>query len=77
VNYTGKPFILDGTKLYFYYSGQNFYFSDLQNIPVWFNSLDLEFGKFYKTQIAPYFTSERNLWFWPFDRITRNYVFTF
>jgi len=32
---------------------------------IWFGSLELEFGKFYKTQVSPFYKNELvNLWPW-------------
>ena len=70
------PFINPGTKLYLLYSGQNFYFTGKQKLNLWFTSLELPFGGFYKTQIAPFFTTKpySN---WPWSDIKRDFFFTF
>jgi hypothetical protein len=63
--YNGNGFIVNDTKLYFLYSGRNYYFTGKENLQLWFTSLELEFGSFYKTQLAPFFTKQPyNLWPW-------------
>ena len=76
VLYKGATFIVDGTKLYLTYSGQNYYFTGQKNVPIWFTSIELEFGKFYKTQLAPYFTKQPDT-LWPWRKMIRDFVFTF
>ena len=61
--YLGEPLIIPGTKLYLLYSGESYYFTGLAITPQWFTSLELSFGKFYKTQISPFYKNVlNNLW---------------
>ncbi len=49
VHYSGEDFVNPGTKLYFLYAGMNYYFTGKIMMPLYFGSLELPFGRFYKT----------------------------
>jgi len=49
IAYKGTGLILPGSKLYFLYSGRNYYYTGKQMLNLWFGSLELPFGRFYKT----------------------------
>ena len=53
LSYVGDEFLIAGTKLYFLYQGTSYFFTGTDLTYSGFTSLDLEMGKFYKTQIAP------------------------
>lgn len=76
VKYNGDRLVVPGSKLYFLYGGNNYFFTGKQITQIWFTSLELPFGKFYKTQISPFY--EDNLFnLWPWGNFKRNVYFTF
>lgn len=54
IKYIGEPLIIPGSELFLLYSGRDYYFTGKQIENIWFTSLELSFGKFYKTQISPF-----------------------
>ena len=54
----------------------NYYFTGQNMLPLWFGSLELPFGRFYKTQIAPYVTHTLTS-LWPWGGLNSNFFFTF
>ena len=44
IKYNGTGLVIPGTKLYFLYSGKNYYFTGKDMLPLWFGSLELPFG---------------------------------
>lgn len=54
----------------------NYYFTGKDLLPLWFSSLELPFGKFYKAQIAPFITHTLTS-VWPWGSYNSNFVFTF
>lgn len=63
VSYSGDPFEINGTMLYLLYSGNNYFFTGRDMQPIYFTSLEMPFGSFYKTQINPvYYSKLSSLW---------------
>ncbi len=76
ITYKGRELVIPGSKLYFLYAGNNYYFTGKQIQQIWFTSLELPFGHFYKTQISPFFKDElKNLW--PWGQRERDVYFSF
>jgi len=63
VKYKGPKLVMDKTKLYLLYKGNNVLFSGDDVTFDTFTSLELPFGYFYKTQLAPFIVRNvTNLW---------------
>lgn len=76
INYHGEPLVIPGSQLYLLYAGNNYFFTGKKIQQIWFTSLELPFGHFYKTQISPFFKDElKNLW--PWGHPERDVYFTF
>ena len=76
IKYHGDPLVIPGSQLYLLYAGNNYFFTGKKIQQIWFTSLELPFGHFYKTQISPFFKDElKNLW--PWGRPERDVYFTF
>ena len=63
IKYVGTGLVMDKTKFYLLYKGNNVLFTgDNINFDS-FTSLELPFGSFYKTQLAPFIVKNvTNLW---------------
>lgn len=77
VNYTGDALVIPGTKLYFLYGGQNYFFTGVRIQKQWFSSLELPFGSFCKTQISPFYENNlENLWPWGKNKTDVSFSFS-
>lgn len=76
VAFEGTPLVIPGSKLYLLYGGNNYFFTGKQITQIWFSSLELPFGHFYKTQISPFYEyNQFNLW--PWGQQVKDVYFTF
>lgn len=58
------------------FAGNNYYFTGVEILSIWFGSLELPFGSFYKIQVSPFFQKNlKNLW--PWGDYENNVVFNF
>ncbi len=63
IRYVGPELVMDKTKLYLLYKGNNVLFTGDNVQRDAFTSLELPFGNFYKTQLSPFIIkSVSNLW---------------
>lgn len=78
VAYTStNQFAIPGTKLYLLYNGVSSYFTGKEVDAIPFSSLELPFGRFYKTQLSPFYEdSLTNLWPWGKSKLDLFYQFT-